>query len=47
MERFLRRVLGQLQAVTQELDFSGWAVVMARLLTCGWFFLRGHKIQST
>ena len=47
MEWFSRRLLSQLQAVAQELDFSGWAVVMAILLTSGWFFLRGNKIQST
>jgi len=29
VEWFLRRLLSQLQAVAQELDFSGWAVVMA------------------
>ena len=47
MENFVRRLLGQLQQAAGELDFNGWAIVMVVLLTSGWFFLRGNKIQST
>lgn len=46
VENFFRRLVGQLQQVAAELDFNGWAIVMAVLLTCGWFFLRGDKIKS-
>ena len=46
VERFARRLAGQLHQAVLELDFNGWAIVMVILLTCGWFFLRGNKIQS-
>ena len=46
MENFINRLLGQLQQAAAHLDFNGWAIVMAVLLTCGWFFLRGNKIRG-
>jgi len=46
VENFIRRLLGQLQQAAAQLDFTGWAIVMVVLLTCGWFFLRGSKIQG-
>ena len=46
VEHFFRRLVGQLHQAVQELDFNGWVVVMAILLTSGWFFLRGNKIKS-
>ena len=46
VENFFRRLLGQLQQAAAQLDFNGWAIVVAVLLTCGWFFLRGSKIKA-
>ena len=46
VQRFIGRLLGQLQDAAIRLDTTGWVVVMAIVLVCGWFFLRGSHIQG-
>ena len=46
VQRFIGRLLGQLQDAAIRLDITGWVVVMAIVLVCGWFFLRGSHIQG-
>jgi len=46
VEDFIRRLLNQLTQLTAELNFEGWAVLVALLLVCGWYFLQGNKIKS-
>ena len=45
--RFANRLGRELGEIAQSLDGTGWAVVSAVLLVCGWFFLKGNKIKST
>lgn len=47
LTNYLSRLSRELAEIAQQLDGTGWAMVSAALLVCGWFFLKGNKIKST
>jgi hypothetical protein len=47
MTSYLYRLSRELGDVAQQLDGTGWVLVSAALLVCGWMFLKGNKIKST
>lgn len=47
LTNYLYRLSREMAEIAQHLDGTGWAMVSAALLICGWFFLRGNKIKST
>ena len=46
-QRYTSEMVVEIGEMAKELDGSGWAIVSAVLLVCGWFFLKGKKIRSS
>lgn len=46
LSNYLLRLARELGEIAQQLDGTGWVLVSAGLLVCGWFFLKGNKIKS-
>ncbi len=46
LSRYGHTLIQELGDIAQKLDGTGWTIVSAVLLVCGWFFLKGSKIRG-
>ena len=44
---FFRNLINEMGSIASSMSSEGWLVVVACLLICGYFWLRGNKIKST
>jgi formate hydrogenlyase subunit 3/multisubunit Na+/H+ antiporter MnhD subunit len=47
ISRYGTKLINELGQIAQKMDGTGWVILSAVLLVCGWFFLKGNKIRST
>jgi hypothetical protein len=46
LNHFFNRLISQLGNAIKSLDENGWIAVCCIMLVCGWFFLKGNKVQA-